>query len=160
MVCDSAMNMALKIGSFLNKIRRSSKLKYYRYNRLVDDQSDHGVAETIDKGPRIYVSVYVGIEAKRYDVPLMYLSLPMFQQIMIRPQGNDLDTNLDRPITVDCIPEAFELLLELWSFTWDFDEGNFFIFLKKFENWSRLRHEYLTAQAATRSGETSLSFSC
>ncbi|XVF65736.1 hypothetical protein PTKIN_Ptkin09bG0273800 [Pterospermum kingtungense] len=141
------MVSASKIGSFLNKIRRrtSSKLKHNGYHRLVNDQSDHhGVAKAIDEeAPRIYVSVYVGEEGKRYDVPLMYLSLPRFQQMVVRSsQGNnDLDTNLDRPIIVDCTPETFELLLKLWSYKWDVDEGNFFIFLKKLENKSRFESD-------------------
>ncbi|XVF29497.1 hypothetical protein REPUB_Repub15cG0126000 [Reevesia pubescens] len=144
------MNLASKISSFLKKIRRSRNLKYYRYHRLVDDQSDHGIDNsTIDEAPRIYVSVYVGKEAKQYDVPLMYLSIPRFQQMMIRSQGNDdLDTNLDRPIIVDCTPEVFDQLLELWSFKYEFVEGNFYIFLTKFEN--RLRHERLTDHSTTR----------
>ncbi|XP_022761560.1 uncharacterized protein LOC111307713 [Durio zibethinus] len=119
LVDDSTMKLAWKIRSFLKKIRQSSK--YYRYHRLVNDESDHGVVKTIDEAPTIYVSVYVGKEGKR--------------------------------------PEIFDQLLELWSFKWDFDEGNCFIFLKEFEKWSRMRQERLTDHATPRrTGEGSLSF--
>ncbi|XVE80977.1 hypothetical protein DITRI_Ditri15bG0025200 [Diplodiscus trichospermus] len=161
MVYDSAMNLASKIGSFFSKIRRSSKLKHnFLYNRLVD-QSDNGVVvKAIDKAPRIYVSVYVGKEAKRYDVPLRYLSLPRFRLMVMRSHGNDLDINLDRPIIVDCTPEFFELLLEHWSFKWDYNEENHFNFLKKVREMEAVGTGILTAHAARRTtGERDLSFS-
>ncbi|MBA0855961.1 hypothetical protein Goshw_021636 [Gossypium schwendimanii] len=33
-------------------------------------------------------------------------------------------------------------------FKWDFDEGNYFIFLKKFEKWSGVRGDYLASANA------------
>ncbi|KAK8484551.1 hypothetical protein V6N13_055044 [Hibiscus sabdariffa] len=143
------MKFGSKVRSFVDKLRRCNKLKYYyfRYQRLVehhlsDDETDDGVGGA----PRIYVSVTVGEEAKSYDVPLMYLSLPWFREMVIRPNESDLETDLGRPIAVDCSPEMFELFLELWSFKWDFNEGNYFMFLRKFEKWSRGgRDEYSTS---------------
>lgn len=141
---DSAMKFGSKVRSFLSKLRRSNRFKcyYVRYQRLVEH---HLSDEDEDKGPRIYVTAMVGQERKRYDVPLMYISLPWFQQLVI---GSEEERDLGQPILVDCTPEMFELFLELWSFKWDFDEGNYFIFLKKFEKWSRVRDDYLTSATA------------
>ncbi|KAB2093412.1 hypothetical protein ES319_A02G093000v1 [Gossypium barbadense] len=138
------MKFGSKVRSFLKKLRRSNRLKYYyfRYQRLVEH---HLSDEDDDKAPRIYVTAMVGQERKRYDVPLMYVSLPWFQQLMIGPEE---ERDLAQPIIVDCTPEMFELFLELWSFKWDFDEGNYFIFLKKFEKWSGTRDDYLTSANA------------
>lgn len=150
-----------KFSRFFNKIRRISSCikpkRYYRYHRLRDDDDDSvGIAKTdIDEEtPRIYVSVYVGKESKRYDVPLMYLSLPRFQQMVVRSSAQGNINDLDRPIIVDCNPETFELLLKLWSYKWDVDEGNCFFFMKNLENKSRFEtYECLssTTNAATRS---------
>ncbi|TYH83531.1 hypothetical protein ES332_D02G138400v1 [Gossypium tomentosum] len=126
------MKFGSKVRSFLKKLRRSNRLKYYyfRYQCLVEY---HLSDEDEDKASRIYMMTMVGQERKRYDVPLMYVSLSW---------------DLGQPIIVDCTPEMFELFLELWSFKWDFDEGNYFIFLKKFEKCSGVRGDYLTSANA------------
>lgn len=68
-------------------------------------------ANQVQKG---YVAMYVGEERKRYEVPVKYLSLPKFQELMMNSQDEgDLDFKIDGPITLTCTTEKFEELLKL-----------------------------------------------
>ncbi|OMP06288.1 Auxin responsive SAUR protein [Corchorus olitorius] len=122
---DSAINnLASKTTSLIKKTCRSGDLdKYYTYKRLAELQQHDHEYDDEDQDPTTYVPVYVGKEAKRYDVPAQYLSLPRFRQMMRQSQGrhdhNNLDTSNNRPIILSCSTEAFELLLELCSFKRD-----------------------------------------
>ncbi|KAK6266241.1 hypothetical protein QUC31_017078 [Theobroma cacao] len=57
--------------------------------------------------------MYVGEKAKRYEVPIRYLSSPAFQELLMRSQDDDLDTKIDGPITIACTSERFKQLLKV-----------------------------------------------
>ncbi|KAJ0089120.1 hypothetical protein Patl1_31523 [Pistacia atlantica] len=57
---------------------------------------------------RGYVGIYVGEEAKRYEVPVKYVSFPPFQELMKQSEDDELDFKIDGPIKLSCTPEIFE----------------------------------------------------
>ncbi|TXG63439.1 hypothetical protein EZV62_010433 [Acer yangbiense] len=59
------------------------------------------------------VAIYVGQERKRYQVPLIYLSLPNFQQLINTSQGDVFDIKIVGPITLACPTHTFEHLLKI-----------------------------------------------
>lgn len=62
---------------------------------------------------RGHIVMYVGEDLKRYQVPLKYLSLPKFQELIMQSLGDDLDVKVDGPITLACTTETFDRLLKL-----------------------------------------------
>ncbi|KAJ4728567.1 SAUR-like auxin-responsive protein family [Melia azedarach] len=59
------------------------------------------------------VPMYVGEEhKKRYDVPVKYLSLPRFKELMEQSEDADFDFKIDGPINLGCTTEAFDQLLK------------------------------------------------
>ncbi|KAJ4728569.1 SAUR-like auxin-responsive protein family [Melia azedarach] len=59
------------------------------------------------------VPMYVGEEhKKRYDVPVNYLSLPRFKELMEQSEDVDFDFKIDGPINLGCTTEAFDQLLK------------------------------------------------
>ncbi|KAK0601408.1 hypothetical protein LWI29_023994 [Acer saccharum] len=59
------------------------------------------------------VAMYVCDERKRYQVPLIYLSLPKFQELIKTSQGDAFDVKIDGPITLACTTQTFEQLLNI-----------------------------------------------
>ncbi|KAL4375915.1 hypothetical protein GQ457_02G042380 [Hibiscus cannabinus] len=55
---------------------------------------------------------YVGQEAKRFEVPIKYLSCAAFQELLIRSHADDLDAKIDGPITVACSSHMFQKMLK------------------------------------------------
>ncbi|XVF29416.1 hypothetical protein REPUB_Repub15cG0119400 [Reevesia pubescens] len=106
------MYSASKIGSMIKKLghhRHSSKPKKYSYTRLTEAEDAKAV-----EAPRGYVPMYVGKEAKRYEVPIKYLSSPEFQELLIRSRDDDLETKIDGPISIACCTsQRFEQLLKV-----------------------------------------------
>ena len=41
--------------------------------------------------PLSYITLYVGEERKRYEVPAKYLSLPAFQELIVQLQADELE---------------------------------------------------------------------
>ncbi|KAJ0113411.1 hypothetical protein Patl1_01011 [Pistacia atlantica] len=85
---------------------------------LTDSKNSYKKFATVEgsrniHGPRGYIVMYVGEELKRYQVPLKYLSLPKFQELIMQSQGDDLDVKVDGPITLACTTETFDKLLKL-----------------------------------------------
>ncbi|XVF29401.1 hypothetical protein REPUB_Repub15cG0118000 [Reevesia pubescens] len=105
------MYSASKIGSMIKKLghhRHSSKPKKYSYTRLTEAEDAKAV-----EARRGYVPMYVGKEAKRYEVPIKYLSSPAFQELLIRSRDDDLETKIDGPISIACCTsQRFEQLLK------------------------------------------------
>ncbi|XVE84494.1 hypothetical protein DITRI_Ditri17bG0017900 [Diplodiscus trichospermus] len=95
------------IGSLLKKLGRS---KPQNSDNEMREAEEH--AKTL-QARRGYVAMYVGDEAKRYEVPIKYLSSPLFRQLLIRSQDDDLEAKIDGPITIDCTPEMFKQLLKV-----------------------------------------------
>ncbi|KAK2643538.1 hypothetical protein Ddye_025301 [Dipteronia dyeriana] len=78
------------------------------YKRLVNEKK----SEKLELA-RGCVAIYVGQERKRYQVPLIYLSLPNFQQLIKTSQGDVFDVKIDGPITLACPTHTFEQLLKI-----------------------------------------------
>ncbi|XVF37663.1 hypothetical protein REPUB_Repub20aG0028900 [Reevesia pubescens] len=102
------MYSASKIGSLLKKLGQHSRPKN-SYNRLTQAEE---AAKADVQARRGYVTMYVGEEAKRYEVPIKYLSSPAFQELLIRSQDDDLDNKIDGPITIPCTSQRFKELLK------------------------------------------------
>ncbi|XVE84496.1 hypothetical protein DITRI_Ditri17bG0018100 [Diplodiscus trichospermus] len=100
------MYSASVIHSLFKKLVRSRARNSDNRIRKAED------AKTL-QARRGYVAMYVGEEAKRYEVPMKYLSSPVFQELLIRSQDDDLEAKIDGPITIDCTPEMFEQLLKV-----------------------------------------------
>ncbi|XVF84381.1 hypothetical protein PTKIN_Ptkin17bG0032200 [Pterospermum kingtungense] len=100
----------MKISWFTKKIRRSNSNKYC-YKRVDDDE----VAKTTTtlEAQRGYVAIYIGEEAKRYEVPIECLSHPTFKKLLMHSQGqDDLDTKIDGPIVISCSLENCQAILD------------------------------------------------
>ncbi|KAH7578348.1 hypothetical protein ACOSP7_000411 [Xanthoceras sorbifolium] len=81
------------------------------YKKLVNiDEKD---SEKL-RVPRGCVAMYVGEERKRYQVPVNYLSLPKFQQLIESSlHGDAFDVKVDGPITLACPTQTFDQLLKI-----------------------------------------------
>ncbi|KAK0582166.1 hypothetical protein LWI29_022233 [Acer saccharum] len=93
---------------FMKKLSASDSNNWYK--RLVN--ADEKKSEKL-KLARGCVAIYVGQERKRYQVPLIYLSLPNFQQLINTSQGDVFDVKIDGPITLACPTHTFEHLLKI-----------------------------------------------
>ncbi|KAK2649463.1 hypothetical protein Ddye_016952 [Dipteronia dyeriana] len=82
------------------------------YKRLVNAAADKKKSEKLELA-RGCVAIYVGQERKRYQVPLIYLSLPNFQQLINTSQEDVFDVKIDGPITLACPTHTFEQLLKI-----------------------------------------------
>ncbi|KAB1224620.1 Auxin-induced protein X15 [Morella rubra] len=60
-----------------------------------------------------HVMMYVGKVGKRYEVPLKYLSLPAFQELIDQSQPDELDITIDGPIVLACSTEVFDQFLSM-----------------------------------------------
>ncbi|KAJ4708768.1 SAUR-like auxin-responsive protein family [Melia azedarach] len=78
------------------------------YERLVIAEGYKTAQAQARKG---CVPMYVGEEHKRYDVPLKYLSLPEFKELMEQSENGDFDFKINGPINLGCTSEAFDQLL-------------------------------------------------
>ncbi|KAJ0089126.1 hypothetical protein Patl1_31524 [Pistacia atlantica] len=106
----------MKFSSIIKKILggRSLSKKSKDYRRLVmSDEKDHHHHHQSVKVRRGYVAIYVGDEAKRYEVPVKYLSFPPFLELVKQSVGDDFDTQIDGPINLTCTTETFDELLKL-----------------------------------------------
>lgn len=79
-----------------------------RYERLTLAGKAKANAVRVPKG---HVALYVGKEEKRYEVPVKYLSLRSFKELLAQSQPNELDIKNDGPIVLPCTTEAFNMLL-------------------------------------------------
>jgi SAUR family protein len=79
-----------------------------RYERLTLAEKAKATAVRVPKG---HVALYVGKEEKRYEVPVKYLSLRSFKELLAQSQPNELDIKNDGPIVLPCTTEAFNTLL-------------------------------------------------
>ncbi|EEF38358.1 auxin-induced protein 15A [Ricinus communis] len=59
-----------------------------------------------------HVAMYVGEEAKRYEVPVKFLSTELFASL-IRLDQEDPDGKIEGPIKISCSTVIFERLLKL-----------------------------------------------
>ena len=64
------------------------------------------------KVPKGYIGLYVGEERKRYEVPVKYLSLPAFQELIVQSQADELEAKIEGPIMLACKTEEFDQLLK------------------------------------------------
>lgn len=54
------------------------------------------------------LAVYVGKEGKRYEVPVEYLSMRSFQEMILRFKLDNLDTKIEGPLKLSCSTTFFE----------------------------------------------------
>ncbi|KAJ9185679.1 hypothetical protein P3X46_005279 [Hevea brasiliensis] len=103
----STRNITEKFRSLLKK----------KYSSQIDSKSSYNcLAPTEQKNsnpkPRLArrgcVAVYVGEESKRYEVPLQYLSIRSFQELILQWEHDDLDTKIEGPIKLLCSTAFFE----------------------------------------------------
>ncbi|KAK8663468.1 hypothetical protein V6N13_083286 [Hibiscus sabdariffa] len=87
-----------------------SKPKQSSYERLPGTDVEEEVKGVQTR--RGYVAIYVGQEAKRFEVPIKYLSCAAFQELLIRSHADDLDAKIDGPITVACSSDMFKKMLK------------------------------------------------
>ncbi|OMO87391.1 Auxin responsive SAUR protein [Corchorus olitorius] len=97
------MYSASKICSLVKKLGQGKSKK--SYNRLD--------AKAI-QCRRGYVVMYVGEEAKRYEVPIKFLSSLTFKEVLMQSQeDDDFDAKIDGPIMIRrCTSETFEQMLK------------------------------------------------
>ncbi|CAK7341489.1 unnamed protein product [Dovyalis caffra] len=60
-----------------------------------------------------YVAMYVGKEGKRYEVPVKYLSNPVFQELLRRSQHQDLDYKIEGAIRIPHSTAFFDQFLRI-----------------------------------------------
>ena len=65
------------------------------------------------KVPKGYIGLYVGEEKKRYEIPVKYLSLPAFQELIVQSQADELEPKIQGPIMLACRTDEFDQLLKL-----------------------------------------------
>ncbi|KAK3198842.1 hypothetical protein Dsin_022257 [Dipteronia sinensis] len=82
------------------------------YKRLANADDEKKSAQKLEVA-RGCVAMYVGDERKRYQVPLIYLSLPKFQELIKTSQEDAYDIKIDGPITLACATQTFEQLLNI-----------------------------------------------
>ena len=56
------------------------------YNRI-----DSTKSSKTRKVPKGYIGLYVGEEKKKYEIPVKYLSLPAFQELIVQSQADELE---------------------------------------------------------------------
>lgn len=99
---ESAKVLLMKVCSLVS---RHSISKKSCCQRLLVQVADNAKTVKIRRG---YVGIYVGEEAKRYEVPVKYLLFPPFQELMKQSEDDELDFKIDGPIKLSCTPEIFE----------------------------------------------------
>ncbi|CAK7341487.1 unnamed protein product [Dovyalis caffra] len=96
----SSTNMQAKLGSFVNKFFRR------------DIKGSLAVTGSV-KTRRGYVAMYVGKEGKRYEVPVKYLSNPVFQELLRRSQHQDLEYKIEGAIRIPHSTAFFDQFLRI-----------------------------------------------
>ncbi|CAK7341353.1 unnamed protein product [Dovyalis caffra] len=96
----SSRNMKAKLSYLVNKF-------FERYSK--------GSLAAIGKVKtrRGYVAMYVGKEGKRYEVPVKYLSNPVFQELLRRSQHQDLDYKIEGAIRIPHSTAFFDQFLRI-----------------------------------------------
>ncbi|KAE8673880.1 Cysteinyl-tRNA synthetase, class Ia family protein, ARATH isoform 1 [Hibiscus syriacus] len=106
------MYSASEFVSLVKKRLWISKPKHCSYDRLPESDTEEDDVDVV-LARRAYVPVYVGEEAKRFEVPIKYLSRAAFQELLVRTQGdNGLDAKIDGPIRIACSCERFKQVLK------------------------------------------------
>ncbi|KAK7834553.1 auxin-induced protein 10a5 [Quercus suber] len=95
-----------KISMFFKKIGLNHSKN--SYNRI-----DSTKSSKTRKVPKGYIDLYVGEEMKRYEIPVKYLSLPAFQELIVQSQADELEPKIQGPIMLACRTEEFDQLLKL-----------------------------------------------
>ncbi|KAG6750740.1 hypothetical protein POTOM_045249 [Populus tomentosa] len=96
----SSRNMQGRLGSLVNKFFE----KDFKGSVAVI-----GGAKT----RRGYVAMYVGEEGKRYEVPVKYLSNPVFQELLRRSQHQDLDYKIEGALRIPHSTAFFDQFLRI-----------------------------------------------
>ena len=95
-----------KISMFMKK--KSLNHSKNSYNRI-----DSTKSSKTRKVPKGYIGLYVGEKKKRYEIPVKYLSLPAFQELIVQSQADELEPKKQGPIMLACRTEEFDQLLKL-----------------------------------------------
>ena len=95
-----------KISMFIKKIGLNHSKN--SYNGI-----DSTKSSKTRKVPKGYIGLYVGEEKKRYEIPVKYLSLPAFQELIVQSQADELEPKIQGPIMLACRTEEFDQLLKL-----------------------------------------------
>ncbi|KAJ9135296.1 hypothetical protein P3X46_032499 [Hevea brasiliensis] len=105
----SPRTFARKIGSLLVKMLGTSKSSS-SYELL--SRTDNG-NKTPPQARRGYIAMYVGEEAKRYEVPVENLRFPPLQELIKQSRDYDLESKIDGPIVLACCTtNMFDQLLK------------------------------------------------
>ncbi|KAL5740232.1 hypothetical protein ACOSP7_029107 [Xanthoceras sorbifolium] len=99
-----------KITSFIKKIFRCSRHSGGGHSEIPYRQLD-SAAKPI-RARKGHVLIYVGEEAKRCEVPVKYLKLPLMKELIKKSMEGELDPSLDFLILA-CTPERFDFFLKL-----------------------------------------------
>ncbi|TXG66850.1 hypothetical protein EZV62_008125 [Acer yangbiense] len=92
--------------------RLSASYSKISYKRLANADHEKKSDQKLEVA-RGCVAIYVGDERKRYQVPLIYLPLPKFQELIKTSQGDAFDVKIDGSITLACTTQTFEQLLNI-----------------------------------------------
>ena len=95
-----------KISMFIKKIGLNHSKN--SYNGI-----DSTKSSKTRKVPNGYIGLYVGEEKKRYEIPVKYLSLPAFQELIVQSQADELEPKIQGPIMLACRTDEFDQLLKL-----------------------------------------------
>ena len=95
-----------KISTFIKKIGLNHSKN--SYNGI-----DSTKSSKTRKVPKGYIGLYVGEEKKRYEIPVKYLSLPAFQELIVQSQADELEPKIQGPIMLACRTDEFDQLLKL-----------------------------------------------
>ena len=95
-----------KISMFIKKIGLNHSKN--SYNGI-----DSTKSSKTRKVPKGYIGLYVGEEKKRYEIPVKYLSLPAFQELIVQSQADELEPKIQGPIMLACRTDEFDQLLKL-----------------------------------------------
>ncbi|KAK2638934.1 hypothetical protein Ddye_026729 [Dipteronia dyeriana] len=98
------------IRRLMKKLSSSCSKNSYKRLANVDGEKKSDQKLEVARG---CVAMYVGEERKRYQVPLIYLSLPKFQELIKTSQGDAFDVKIDGPITLACTTQTFKQLLNI-----------------------------------------------
>ncbi|KAF5741603.1 SAUR-like auxin-responsive protein family [Tripterygium wilfordii] len=82
-------------------------------------KSSDSSSDKVRRARKGCAAIYVGEEAKRYEVPVKYLSFPVFRELLLQEHGGGgidgyFDSKIDGPLKVSCCTTStFEQLLKI-----------------------------------------------
>ncbi|KDP39594.1 hypothetical protein JCGZ_02614 [Jatropha curcas] len=111
-------NVLQKFRSVVRKLshKGSNKISYRSLAEAADGNGDgenNNVAKSPRRARRGCVTAYVGEEAKRYEIPIKFLAIQSFQELIIGSEEEDFDSKIEGPIRLSCSTSFFDEQLQL-----------------------------------------------